>query len=153
MIQLGRVGEEIPVSNKEIERLVIEASNEVDIKGDVTSFHNQTIENIANATFLNRGGDFWLIWDDETSEALGFALCSIGKDVDGRLTYWGNLAYADKRIRHTKYIKDLWSQVEQYARQHLCKHFVLVSSRKAEAYQRFLGNEWHEYAVLVKKEL
>lgn len=157
MIQLGRVGKELPVSNAEIERLAKAASQEIDVKGDRLGFYNQTIENIAAATFLERGGDFWLIWENEKgsepSRALGYALCSMSKDVDNQLTYFGTQAYADPSIRHTQVIKDLWQKVEDYAKQHFCKHFILVSSRKTEAYRKFLGNEWQEYAVLLKKDI
>lgn len=144
---------DLPVSNQEIERLVKAASQEIDVKGNPLGFYNQTIEVIANATFLNRGGDFWLIWDDETKEALGYAICSISKDIDNQLTYWGTQAYADKRIRHKSIIKELWNDIEEFAKQRFCKHFVMVSSRETKAYQKFLGNEWHEYAVLLKKEI
>lgn len=144
--------EEIPVPHTEIERLVQNATLEIN-KDEPVGFYNQSLENIANATFMKRGGDFWLIWDDETKKAYGYALCSISKDIDNRLTYWGTQAYADPEIRHTRIITDLWKKVEDYARQHLCKHFVIISSRETRAYQKLLGNEWHEYATLLKKEL
>lgn len=142
---------ELPVPNTEIERLVKLASEEIDIKGDKLGFYNQTIENIASATFLKRGGDFWLIWDGD--KAYGYALCSMSKDVDNQMTYWGLQAYADSSVRGKPVIKNLWKAVEEYAKQHFCKHFIIIASRNKDAYKRYLGPEWHDYAALIKKDL
>lgn len=153
MIQMGRVGVEIPVSYKEIERLVAEATNEIDVKGDKAGFYQQTIETIANATFLQKGGDFWLIWDDESKLALGFIVGYISKDIDNKITYWCTLAYAAKQIRRQKQVKQLWQLVRETAKQKFCKHILVVSSRNNEAYCRFLGENWHEYATILKEDI
>lgn len=144
---------ELPVSNTEIERLVKEATKAIVRTENPIGFYNQTLQQIAGSTFLNKGGDLWLIWDDQTKKAHGYALCSMSYDIDNQLTYWGSQAYADKTIRHSDTVKQLWKDIEDYARQRFCKHFVMVSSRKTKAYQKFLGKEWHEYATLLKKEL
>lgn len=149
-MNLEKIGTTIPVSYKEIERLVALAADEIDVKGDKQGFYQQTIETIANATFLNRGGDFWLIWEKE--KALGFIIGYTSKDIDNKLVYWCTQAYADQSIRGSEYPKQLWQKVREYAKQNFCKHMIVVSSRNDEAYCRFLGKGWHKYASLLKED-
>jgi len=46
-----------------------------------------------------------------------------------------------------------WERLEEHARKNLCKHIINVTDRHAKAYLKFLGNDWHIYATLLKKDL
>ena len=152
-MNLEKIESKIPVPYTEIERLVRFAANEIDIQGDIEGFYNQTIETIANATFLQKGGEFWLIWDEVKKIALGYIIGYISKDIDNKLVYWCTQAYADKSIRRTKYPKSLWNKVRTSAIERFCKHIIVVSSRNDDAYCRFLGKGWHKYASLLKEDI
>jgi hypothetical protein len=34
-----------------------------------------------------------------------------------------------------------------------CKHIIIPSSREPKSYCKFLGQGWHQYVVLLKKDI
>lgn len=134
-----------------IEEAVLNFIKEVDVLGDTTGFFNQTLEGIANATFLNRGGDFWLAQDGENVAA--YLLGSVSRDIDGTLVYWLSQAWVDKKFRRNPCVKEWWADVREQAKSYLCRHIVIVSARGDAAYCRWLGNGMHLYAHLLKEDI
>lgn len=118
---------------------------------DPTGFYNQTLESIANCTYLGNGGDFWLGVDSKG--VYGYAICRVVKDVDNRLVYWCSQSWMRKDIRGLDYYKFGMNKIKERAKSLFCAHIVIVSSRNAKAYLRFLGKNWHEYATLLKEDI
>ena len=115
-------------------------------------FQSQTAQAMANATFLNgAGADFWLMTQGD--QVLAYVLASIVRDIDGELTYWVSQAWVKRNMRGNIAIKMAWQRIRERAQQTFCKHIVVVSSRGSEAYCRWLGKGWHEYAWLLKEDL
>lgn len=118
---------------------------------DPKGFEQQTFRAIANATFLGNGGEFWVCTHE--GELLTYVLASIVTDIDNRLTYWISQAWVKPAYRANPVVKDWWKQIRERARGMMCAHIVVVSSRDADAYCRFLGEGWHLYAHLLKEDL
>ena len=114
----------------------------------------QTVENVGAAIYKGGngyGGDFWIARDNNTLVA--YTLCSLSKDIDNKLTYWVLQSYIHKDYRHTFKTQEWWKAIEDRAKSLFAKHMVLIASRKPEAYIKLLGNEWHIYATLIKKDI
>lgn len=125
-------------------------STEIPINDD--GLFNQIIENIASVvTFKAPGRYFWLA--EEEGEVIAFALTHISKDVDNSLCYWQTDAWVAPHWRHKPEVKEWNRLLEEDAKAHFCKHLIIPSSRGSKAYCRFLGEGWHEYVVLLKKDL
>jgi hypothetical protein len=139
------------LNSKSIEQAVWGFITEVDVKGDIRGFFNQTIESIANATFLRKGGDFWLSWENNT--VVGYALASISTDVDGQLTYSVYQAWASPDVRRTPWVKDNFRRIRDQAKKYMCRHFMIISGRDTKAYLRWLGGSWHEYVTILKEDI
>lgn len=114
-------------------------------------FFNQTIRSIANATYLNGGGDFWIM--TEKGKLLAYVLAHVTNDIDNSLTYWVSQAWVIENMRGSVTIRMAWQKIRERAKQCLCRHMVVVSSRGSDAYCRWLGKGWHEYARLLKEDL
>lgn len=115
---------------------------------------NSTIQSIARACVLTHdgtGGDFWAAIGDD-GEVYAYALASIVIDVDNQLTYWVTQGWVSKEYRHGN-LKEGWRQLEEHARNNLCRHIVNVTDRHVGAYLRLLGPEWHIYTTQLKKDL
>lgn len=115
---------------------------------------NSTIQSIAQACVLTHdgtGGDFWAAIGDD-GEVYAYSLAKILIDIDNTPTYWVTQGWISKQYRH-HYLKMGWKALEAHARANLCKHMINVTDRHAKAYLRFLGDEWHTYATLLKKDL
>lgn len=136
---------------KAVERAVENFIQETDVKGDALGFFNQTIEGIASATFLNRGGDFWLSHED--GEVVAYLLATVSRDIDGAFTYWISQAWVDRKYRGNKAVKEWWLNVREQAKKYLCRHIVVVAGRSDKAYCRWLGNGLHHYASLLKEDI
>lgn len=150
-LQLTR---ELPkdLNPKAIERAVERFLLEVDCKGDLVGFFNQTIQKIAAATFLRiPGQDFWLATQD--GEVAGYALASVVNDIDGSLCYWATQCWADPKFRALPWVKQGYDKIFDHAKNVLCRYVVLVSTRDDKAYCRFLGRGAHKYASLLKIDL
>lgn len=118
---------------------------------DPEGFYNQTLQAIANATVLGNGGDFWLGIDGKG--VYGYALCRIVQDIDNRLTYWCSQSWMRKDIRGHDWYRYGMEKIKERAKACFCAHLVIVSSRNAKAYLRFLGKNWHPYATLLKEDI
>lgn len=114
-------------------------------------FLQQTLQSISNATFLNGVGDFWLM--TEKDRVLAYVLAHITRDIDNTLTYWASQAWVHRDRRGDISIPMAWQKIRERAKACFCKHIVVVSSRGSEAYCRWLGKGWHEYARLLKEDL
>ena len=118
---------------------------------DEQGFCQQTLESIASATFLNNGGDFWLLL--ENGVVKGYLLARITKDIDNTLTYWISQSWVHKSMRGDPEVKNCWETVRKRALECFCKHIVIVSSRSTRAYCRFLGHGMHLYSALLKEDI
>lgn len=118
---------------------------------DKEGFYRQTLQAIAAASYLNQGGDLWL--GMMNGRLVTYILSHIGNDFDGKLAYTTTQAWVRKDQRGKKWVKEAWEQVRQRAKNCLCHHFVVFSSRgKTKAYCRFLGKGFHPYAEILKEE-
>lgn len=114
-------------------------------------FFKQTLQAIAAASYLNQGGELWL--GILNGRLVTYILAHVGNDYDGRLAYTVTQAWVRKDQRGEKWVKLAWEQVRQRAKDCLCKHFVVLSSRgNDKAYCRFLGKGFHFYASILKEE-
>lgn len=118
---------------------------------DPAGFIQQTREQIANATYLGHGGEFWLM--TENGKVLAYVLAHVTRDIDNSLTYWCGQAWVHPAWRGHMAIKMAWQRIRSRAKACLCKHIVVVSSRGTDAYCRWLGKGWHPYAALLKEDL
>lgn len=114
-------------------------------------FFYQTLEAIANATYLGGGGDFWL--GQINGEVVVYVLAHVGKDLDNKLTYHVSQAWVRRDYRNTHFVKQWWSAIQRRAKNLFCGHLVITSTRNPRAYEKFLGGGLKEYAVLLKQEL
>lgn len=136
-----------------IEKAVFEFIAETPLKADPNGLFKQTIRTIASATFLGGQNDFWLAWNEE-GDVLGYLIGQTVVDVDDSLTYWITQAWVSPRLRSSGAVKDAFRLVCEDAKSRFCRHIVVVSGRKNDAaYCRFLGNGWHKYATLLKKDI
>lgn len=118
---------------------------------DQMGFYNQTLQAIAAASYLHQGGELWLGISGD--QLWTYILAHVGNDFDGRLAYTVTQAWVRKDQRGKPWVKEAWGQVRQRAKDCLCKHFVVFSSRgKTDAYCRFLGKGFHPYAEILKEE-
>lgn len=119
---------------------------------DLNGFYYQTLQAIANIAVLHGAGDLWIGTID--GEMVTYILAHVANDFDGRLSYNVTQAWVRKDQRGKKWVKEAWEQVRQRAKDCLCKHFTVFSSRgKTEAYCRFLGKGFHKYCEILKEEL
>jgi hypothetical protein len=118
---------------------------------DAVGMFNQTLSGIFGCVYKNTG-DFWLAVDED-GEVQAYAMGHVSTEVDNQLTYWLSQAWVDKSARGSKTVKGFWQKMRAQALKYFCKHIVVVSGRGTEAYCRFLGKGWHEYARLLKEDL
>jgi len=138
------------LNSKSIERAVLEFIKDSHVIGNPDGIYQQTLETIANATFLG-AGDFWLATNNK--EVAGYVIARTVKDIDNRLTYWVSQAWTHKDFRAKPIVKEWWSVIKKHATEHFCKHLVIVSSRNPKAYERWFGTGMKEYAVQMMEDL
>lgn len=118
---------------------------------DKEGFFRQTLQAIAAATYLNQGGELWL--GMMNGRLVTYILGHVGSDFDGRLAYTVTQAWVRKDQRGQKWVKWAWEQVRQRAKDCLCSHFSIFSTRNNDkAYCRFLGKGFHFYSSILKEE-
>ncbi len=118
---------------------------------DKEGFYRQTLQAIAAASYLNQGGELWLGVSRGTLWT--YILAQVGNDFDGNLAYTVTQAWVRRDQRGKKWVKEAWEQVRARAKNCLCKHFVVLSSRgNDKAYCRFLGKGFHFYGSILKEE-
>ncbi len=114
-------------------------------------FYYQTLQAIASASYLSQGGELWL--GSMNGRLVTYILAHIGNDYDGRLAYTVTQAWVRKDQRGKKWVKEAWEQVRQRAKDCLCSHFAIFSTRGSDAaYCRFLGKGFHFYSSILKQE-
>lgn len=119
---------------------------------NLAGFYHQTLQSIASASYLNQGGELWLGFIGD--KLVIYLLARISDDFDGRLSYAVTQAWVRKDQRGKKWVKWAWQKVRERAKDCMCSHFSIFSSRgKTEAYCRFLGKGFHYYAEILKEEL
>lgn len=131
----------------------VEDSHAEESGADINGLYQQTIESIAAATFFrtNDSREFWLA--DDGGEVMAYALTHVSKDVDNNLCYWMTQAWVHPIMRGSKDVRSWIQLFKDDAKQKLCKHMIVVSSRGTDAYCRFLGKNWKPYVHLLKQEI
>lgn len=118
---------------------------------DRGGFYNQTLQAMASATVLNQGGEMWI--GTARGELLTYVMAHIGNDFDGRLSYHVSQAWVKKGFRATPLVKSWWGQIKSRAKDLMCGHLVITSSRNPKAYERWFGDGMAIYATLLKMNL
>lgn len=139
-----------PVDGTEIDKAVVAFARESDIKGDFEGFVKQSLTSMAQAV-LGKFGDLWLAHKDGAVEA--YVTGYIATDIDDKPTYWLTQAWVAPSQRGKADVRECFQKIRAYAKEQGCAHMVVVSSRGTEAYCRFLGKGWHEYARLLKEDI
>jgi hypothetical protein len=120
---------------------------------NIEGMYNQSLKSIAQSIIFDTSDkqQFWMA--DNGQEVMAYALAHIGVDVDDRLTYTISQAWVDRSLRGTKIVKVWWQQIQDEAKRCLCSHLMLPASRNVKPYLRFLGEGFHEYVTLIKKDI
>lgn len=119
---------------------------------DPQGFYYQTLQAIANSAILGQGRELWL--GIRGNELYTYILASVAPDFDGRLAYTVHQAWVREDQRGKHWVKEAWKKVRQRAKDTLCNHFVVYSSKgRTEAYCRFLGQGFHKVSEILKEEL
>jgi hypothetical protein len=119
---------------------------------DLVGLYNQTIENIFNYTNCpDNSRQFWMAEQD--GDVMAYTMCHVSRDVDNRLCYWITQAWVHPELRGSKTTKEFYKILTDEAKKLLCSHIVVPSSRGVDAYCRFLGEGWHLYTSLLKKDI
>lgn len=119
---------------------------------DWEGFYYQTLQAIANSAILGQGRELWL--GIHEGQLYTYILANIGQDFDGRLAYTVSQAWVRKDQRGKPWIREAWQKVRQRAKDTLCSHFVVHSTKKnTAAYCRFLGRGFHKVSEILKEEL
>lgn len=123
-------------------------SQGIDLKG----FYYQTLQAIANSAILGQGRELWVgVCGDELYIYL---LANLQPDFDGRLAYTVTQAWVREDQRGQPWVKQAWEKVRQRAKDTLCSHFAVYSSKEnTKAYCRFLGKGFHKVSEILKEEL
>lgn len=118
---------------------------------DIEGFYYQTLSAMANSTILGQGGELWL--GTVGGELSIYILSSISNDIDGKLCYFVSQAWVREDQRGQKWVRWAWQRVRDRAKNLMCKHLMIASSRENDAaYCRFLGKGFHKYVTYLKEE-
>lgn len=119
---------------------------------DKNGFYYQTLQAIANSVILGQGRELWL--GINGSELYTYILASIAPDFDGRLAYTVHQAWVRKDQRGKPWVKESWQKVRRRAKDTLCSHFVVHSTKeRTNVYCRFLGKGFRKIAEILKEEI
>lgn len=119
---------------------------------DKNGFYYQTLQAIANSALLGQGRELWLGIKD--GQLVTYILASISPDFDGRLAYTVSQAWVREDQRGKRWVKEAWQKVRQRAKDTLCTHFAVYSSKEnTKAYCRFLGKGFHKVSEILKEEI
>jgi len=148
-----RVVKQIPEGMApQIEIAVKDFMSSSDLDGvDLQGFYNLTLQSIANSTYMNGGGEFWIGTKNE--ELLIYILAGITNDIDGRLGYSVSQAWVREDYRGNAIVKEWWEAIRARAKNLFCKHLMITSSRGHKAYERFLGHGMKHYSDQLKEAL
>lgn len=148
-----RVVKSIPDGmTRQIEQAVMDFLDSSKLDGiNREGFFALTLEGIANATYMNGGGEFWL--GTKNGELLIYILAGISNDTDGRLNYSVSQAWVRPDYRGSPIVKEWWEAVRARAKHLFCRHLTITSSRGYKAYERFLGHGMKHHADILKETL
>lgn len=119
---------------------------------DRQGFYHQTLQAIANSAILGQGSDLWLGMVNK--ELWIYLLGHVGPDFDGRMSYTVTQAWVKPDQRGQRWVKWAWGKVRQRAKDCLCSHFAVISTKENDAaYCRFLGKGFKKYATILKEDL
>lgn len=138
----------------QIQRAVLDfiASSGLPEGVDRKGFYYQTLQAIANSAIIGQGRELWLGIRD--GELFTYILAAIGPDFDGRLAYTVMQGWVKPDQRGKPWVRKAWQTVRQRAKDTLCSHFVVYSTKSnTEAYCRFLGKGFRKYSEILKEEL
>lgn len=145
------------IISKEIENAVAnfvqESDTEYNCPLNRQGLFQQTMQNIGNLVINKPNGCFLWIDIDEVGRVLGYVLTHISRDVDNELCYYMTQAWLHPKLRNGRYAKEAIKLLRSHAKQMLCKHIIVVSSRNTKAYLRFLGGKFHPYVTLLKEDI
>jgi hypothetical protein len=140
------------LKERAIESAIEKFIEETNLDVDKTGFFNQTLEKFAKGLlFSDPTIDIWL--SDKDGEIDGYVVVHLAKDIDNSLCYWISQAWASKDMRANGFTKECWVRLKKRANELQCKHVVLVSSRNNDAFNRFLGGKFKEYATILTMDL
>lgn len=119
---------------------------------DKNGFYYQTLQALAAASVLNQGGELWL--GVHQNELWTYVLAHIDNGFDGRLAYTVTQAWVREDQRGKPWVRWAWAKIRQRAKDSLCKHFVVLSTKEnTKAYCRFLGKGFKKYCEILKEEI
>jgi hypothetical protein len=119
---------------------------------DKNGFYYQTLQSIANSAIVGQGRELWL--GICNGQLYTYILAIIGPDFDGRLSYMVTQAWVREDQRGKPWVREAWKKVRQRAKDTLCSHFAVLSSKaNTDAYCRFLGKGFHKVSETLKEEL
>lgn len=116
-----------------------------------SGFVEQTFQKIVQATMQGSTGDLWLAIAD--GQLVSYVIANLTTDIDNRLTYWISQAWVRKDYRGNPKVKEWKETLRKRAKELLCSHIVVVSSRKTEPYLRFLGPNWKHYSSILMEDI
>ena len=132
-------------------KLFIIDSHSAECNLDQAGFYAQTLNVIAEAIVNNGDRQFWMSAHD--NEVINYALAHVSIDVDNNKCFWITQAYVNPKARGHKIVKIWRDKLIEEAKKQGCKHIIIPSSRGEKAYCRFLGEGWHKYVTLLKKDI
>jgi GNAT superfamily N-acetyltransferase len=134
-----------------VRRFVTE-SNPDNTPCDEQGYYDQTLKSIAETILCgSEHHQFWLAEYD--NEVLAYSICHVSLDVDNTYCYWITQTFVNPKVRRNKIIKIWRQQLYDEAKKLGCKHIIIPSSRNDKAYCRWLGEGWHRYVTLLKKDI
>lgn len=118
---------------------------------DLNGYYHQTLQALANASVLGGPGDLWIGTLD--GQLCIYLLAHINNDIDGKLSYHVSQGWVRKDQRGKPWVKWAWEQVRKRAKDCLCGHFSVSSTRENDAaYCRFLGKGFRKYATILMED-
>jgi len=100
----------------------------------------------------NPNNNVWIKEDDD-HEIGALALTNFTIHVDNQLCLWLSAAWVRKQHRFTSKPKEWFHQLEAFGKTSGAKHLLIPSIRGSKGYLRFVGKDWHQYEVILKKDL
>jgi len=95
------------------------------------------------------------VWlkEDEDGEVGALALSNFTTHVDNKLSLWLSMAWVRRTHRFTSKPKEWFKQMEDFGRASGAKHLLIPSVRGSKGYLRFVGKDWHQYEVILKRDI
>lgn len=125
-----------------------------DVVKDNVGRYNQLVYYVYNALVRKTLPDVQIwIKQDEDKEVGAFAFTNFSIDVDGKQSLWMSVAWVRRTYRFTGKPKQWFRQMEDFGKASGAKHLLIPSIRGSKGYLRFVGKEWQEYEVILKKDL